>query len=103
MGYPEHPESLIVLNVQVRAISSSEWVTNISINGTYNGPTDIVLCKDYQLKWIVNGHSVLELGTSLLEDSSGKSVRQVWSSMITPRKTAGKFPPALNRFPSGVS
>jgi hypothetical protein len=89
-----------VLSVKVKAANSAEWITTISVNGTYNGPTEIVLCKDYQLKWIINDHSVLELGTSVLEASSGESVRQVWSSIITPEETSGKVSPALSSFPS---
>jgi hypothetical protein len=100
VGYPEYSDSLIKLNVTVRAVTSSEWITDITISGTYTGPTEIILCKEYQLKWISTGRSILELGASVLETSSGKTVRQVWSSIITPRKTAGKFAPAMNRFPA---
>ena len=84
----------------MRAVSSSEWATTIAINGTYSGPTDIVLCEDYQLKWVINGSNLLELGTAILRSASKQSVRQVWSSIITPKKTAGKLPAALKRFPS---
>ncbi len=104
ISYPEYPESLIVLDVEVEAASKSKWVTDIRINGTYDGPTDIVACQDYQIKWIIDGKGdgkkLLESGTAILGLSSGKLVRQVWSSIITPKKRSGKFPPAFDKFPS---
>jgi len=100
LSYPEYPECLIVLDVQVIAANKSEWVTDICINGTYNAPTDIVSCKDYQIKWIIDGKKLLESGTAILELSSGKSVHQTWSSIITPKERSGKFPLAFDKFPS---
>ncbi len=97
ISYPEYPESLIVLDVQVKTAKNSDWITNIRINGTYNGPTEVVSCKDYQIKWVLVGKELLELGTAMLEVSSGKSVRQVWSSIIRPKKRSGK---AFDKFPS---
>jgi hypothetical protein len=100
ISYPEYPESQVVLDVQVRPTKDSEWLTRIRINGAYSGPTDIVSCQDYQLKWIITGRKILELGAAVLQSSSGEPVRQVWSSIIAPRKSSGKFPQALDRFPS---
>jgi len=94
VSYPEFSDSKIELDVQVKAASDTEWDTKIMIRGTYNGPTDIVATKDYQLKWTVDGKKILESGSATLELSSGKSVRQVWSSTITPDKGFDKFPPA---------
>jgi hypothetical protein len=94
ISYPEFPESQIVVDVQVAAASDSEWGTNITVNGTYNGPTDIVSTKDYQLIWTTDGEKLLESGTATLELSSGGSVRQVWSSTIILEEGFNKFPPA---------
>lgn len=94
ISYPDLPGSKIVTNAQVKAISDSEWDTKITINGTYNGPTDIVSTKDYQLIWTTDGKNILESGSATLELSSGGSVRQVWTSTITPEHGFDKIPPA---------
>lgn len=93
ISYPDFPESKIVTDAQVKAVRNSEWDTNITVNGTYNGPTDVIAAKDYQLIWTTNGKSIIESGSATLELSSGKSVRQVWSSTITPEQGFEKFPP----------
>lgn len=93
ISYPDFPDSKIVTDAQVKATRNSEWDTSISINGTYNGPTDIVSAKDYQLTWTTDGKNILESGSATLELSSGGSVRQVWSSTITPEQGFDKFPP----------
>ncbi|MCP4340915.1 MAG: hypothetical protein GY799_18995 [Desulfobulbaceae bacterium] len=90
--YPDLPESKIVTDAKVNAANSSEWDTNITINGTYNGPTDIVSVKDYQLKWTTDDKNILESGSATLELKSGGSVRQVWTSKITPERSFDKFP-----------
>lgn len=92
--YPDFPDSKIVTNAQVKATRNSEWETNITINGTYNGPTDVVATKDYQLIWTTDGKNILESGSTTLELKSGGSVRQVWTSTITPARGLGKFPQA---------
>ena len=92
ISYPDFPESKIVTDAQVKAVSNSEWDTNITVNGTYNGPTDVVAVKDYQVKWTQNGKEITESGSATLQLASGKSVRQVWSSTITPQQTFDKFP-----------
>lgn len=94
ISYPDFPESKIVTDAQVKAARNSEWDTNITINGTYNGPIDIVSTKDYQLIWTTDGKNILESGSATLELKSGGSVRQVWTSTITPEHSFDKFPQA---------
>jgi hypothetical protein len=93
ISYPDFPESKIVTDAQVKAVRNSEWDTKITVNGTYNGPTDVIAAKDYQLIWTTNGKNIIESGSATLELSSGKSVRQVWASTITPEQDFEKFPP----------
>jgi hypothetical protein len=125
--YPEFPESQIMTDAQVTVVSdsdeviesthrkhrkASEWEMNLTVNGTYNGPTDVVSEEDYQLIWIARDENeveidrgedehheggrmrqkVLEFGTSLLRLASGGSVRQVWFSTITPEGGFEGFP-----------
>jgi hypothetical protein len=94
ISYPDFPGSQIVTNAQVKAVKNSEWDTNITINGKYDGPTDVVAVKDYQLAWTTDGKNILESGSATLELKSGGSVRQVWKSTITPARALDKFPPA---------
>jgi hypothetical protein len=99
--YPEYPESLLVIDVQVTASHHSEWETNISINGVYHGPTDVVACKAYQLEWAMEGKKLFESGVSTLELSSGKPLRQLWFSIITPKAWKDdKFELSSCRFPA---
>jgi hypothetical protein len=99
--YPEYPESLLVIDVQVKASRNLPWTTHISIHGTYHGPTDVTACKNYQLEWAIAGKQLLESGNSTLELSSGKTLRQVWFSIISPKGRARNFPPSSCKFPSG--
>ena len=94
ISYPDFSGSQIVTNAQVKAVKDSEWDTTITINGTYNGPKDVVAVKDYQLLWTTDGKNILESGSATLELKSGGSVRQVWKSTITPERPFEKFPPA---------
>jgi hypothetical protein len=94
ISYPDFPESRIVTEAEVKAVKNSEWDTKITINGTYNGPTDIVSVKDYQLVWTTDGKNIIESGSAKLESSSGKSIRQVWASTITPQHGLNDFPQA---------
>jgi hypothetical protein len=94
ISYPDFPGSKIETNARVKAAKNSEWDTNITINGTYNGPTDIVSAKDYQLIWTADGKNILESGSATLESKSGAAVRQVWTSTITPEHGFEKFPQA---------
>ncbi|MGB7201397.1 MAG: hypothetical protein WBD16_03915 [Pyrinomonadaceae bacterium] len=90
--YPDFPESKIVTDAQVKASGNAEWNTNITINGTYNGPADVISVKDYQLVWNADGKNINESGSGTLELKSGGTVRQVWSSTITPERGIEKFP-----------
>jgi hypothetical protein len=90
--YPDFPESKIVTDGMVQAPRNSEWDTTININGTYNGPTDIISVKDYKLIWTTDGNNILESGSATLELNSGKSIQQVWESKITPEKKLDNFP-----------
>lgn len=91
--YPEFPDSRVVFNVRVRAAGESEWVTDIAVNGRYDGPADVVSAKDYELTWTADGKQILETGAATLETASGRSVRQVWSSTFTPEAGFDRFPP----------
>lgn len=91
ISYPDFPESQIVTVTNVKA-ARNDWKTDISMNGTYSGPADITSVKDYKAVWSQNGKDILESGAATLVTSSGRSVRQVWSSVITPRHRIKKFP-----------
>jgi hypothetical protein len=95
LSYPEYPNSQIVFDTEVTAISPKEWSTTIAISGTYDGPTDFVAVKDYQVSWTTDGKTLLEKGRATLERASGDSVRSEWSSSIVPKE------PRLEKFPSG--
>jgi len=95
VSYPEFPKSEVVFETEVRAVRDAEWSTKITISGTYDGPTDVVSVKDYQLEWTTDGKTLFEKGSATLVLSSGRSIRSVWSSSIVP--DAGRF----ERFPSG--
>ena len=91
--YPDHPDSKIVTNAQVKATSESQWDTNITINGTYSGPTDVTSVRDYQMTWTTDGKNILESGCAILVLKSGGTVRQVWESTITVASEGiSKFP-----------
>lgn len=92
ISYPDFPESKIMTDAQVKATRNSQWDTTITINGTYNGPTDIISVRDYHLAWNAEGKNILESGSATLVLASGGSVRQVWSSTITPEQGFDKFP-----------
>ena len=60
-----------------------------------NGPTDVVACKDYQIKWIIAGKKLFESGSSILELSSGKEgyVRFGHQSLHPRKSPASSLPP----------
>jgi hypothetical protein len=93
LSYPEFPKSRVVFETDVKSVSDSEWSTNIAISGTYDGPTDVVSVKDYRLEWTSDGKTLSERGSATLVLSSGRSIRSVWSSSITPEH------PRFERFP----
>lgn len=92
ISYPDFPDSKIETNAQVKAVRNSEWETNLTINGKYTGPSDVVSAKDYQINWTTDGKNILESGSVTLVLSSGGTVRQIWSSTITPEHPIEKFP-----------
>jgi len=85
LSYPQFPKSKIVFDTEVKAISRSEWATDLRVNGTYEGPTDVVSVKDYQVTWTTNGKTLFEKGTATLVLSSGGTVLSEWSSSIIPK------------------
>ncbi len=95
VSYPEFPNSQVAFDVQVTAVRKTEWSTKIAISGTYDGPTDVVSVKDYQLEWTSDGKTLSEKGSATLVQSSGRSFRSVWTSSIVPDK------PRFDRFPRG--
>jgi hypothetical protein len=93
LSYPEYPNSQVVFDTEVMAVSEKEWSTTITVSGRYDGPTDVVAVKDYQMTWTTDGTTILERGTATLERASGGSVRSVWSSSIAPKEARlGRFP-----------
>ena len=84
LSYPDYPESLLAFDALVVAESGEEWTTEIGLQGTYTGPTDIVACDDYALTWRADDARVFESGSALLRCASGTRVRQRWASVITP-------------------
>lgn len=93
LSYPEFPKSKVVFETDVKSVSDKEWSTNISISGTYDGPTDVVSVKDYRLEWTTDGRALSEKGSATLVLSSGRTIRSLWSSTYTPER------PQFDRFP----
>lgn len=75
-----------MFETDVKAVNEREWSTTIAISGTYDGPTDVVSVKDYRLEWTTDGKTLSEKGSATLMLSSGRSIRSVWSSTITPEQ-----------------
>ena len=101
ISYPDYPESLVLFDAEVTARSDSEWTTEISIHGTYTGPTDINTSDEYQLTWVSDDAKLLESGSASLGCSSGERLRQVWSSIITPTQMSQESLALLRAFPAG--
>jgi hypothetical protein len=99
VSYPEFPDSLILFDVEVVASGKSEWATQIYLNGTYSGPTDIVATESYQLDWRLDDRRLLESGSADLALSSGKHIRQHWTSIITPAADIDRAVANVERFP----
>jgi hypothetical protein len=94
VSYPDFPKSQVVFDTQVTAVGA-EWSTQITISGSYDGPTDVVAVRDYQVEWTTDGKTLFEKGTAVLVLSSGGSVRSRWSSSIVPDQ------PRFANFPRG--
>jgi hypothetical protein len=99
ISYPKFPNSHVILDVKVRAVSGSEWLTDIYVKGTYDGPTDIVANEDYQLLWTADSGRLLETGGVTLVLASGERVEQVWSSIITPENRPKDVAAVFKKFP----
>jgi hypothetical protein len=99
ISYPKYPKSQVILDVKVRAGTDSEWITDIYVKGIYDGPCDIVANRDYEIKWSAADGRLLETGSVTLELSSGKSIRQVWSSIITPENSSNDIATIFKKFP----
>lgn len=85
--YPDFPNSRLVFDTEVTAANDKEWSTTIKVSGTYDGPTDVVEVRDYQLSWTTDGRTLVEKGSAILQQASGGSVRSEWSSSIVPRES----------------
>lgn len=83
-----------MFEADVTALSASEWSTDLTITGTYDGPTDIVSVKDYEIQWTASGKTLVEKGRATLVSSSGGSVRSEWSSSIVAKEQALRGFPA---------
>ena len=82
MTYPEFPESKIEFDTKVSAVNESEWTTEMSIRGSYDGPTDVVAVKDYKVVWKTDGQTLFEEGSATLVLAGGGSVASAWTSSI---------------------
>lgn len=77
----------------MQASSAEEWSTELTLAGTYDGPTDFVASRGYRLWWTINRGRLLERGMALLERSQGGLVACEWTSTITvDAKMAAQFP-----------
>ena len=101
--YPDFPKSKIETNAQVKATRESEWDTNITINGIYDGPSDVASIRDYQVTWTSDGNGIRETGSAILVLKSGGTLRQVWESTITPDRGISRFPKTGERINVSVS
>lgn len=91
--YPEFPNSNIVFDAEVRAVKESEWSTSIRVDGSYDGPTDVVGVTDYELTWHSDGKTLFEEGKAKLILASGATVQSEWRSEIVPTQNdLSKFP-----------
>jgi hypothetical protein len=93
--FSEFPASQLTFEADVTAVSGSEWSTKLTVGGTYDGPTDVISVRDYQLMWTSDGKTISENGSVLLVLTSGKTVQTKWTSTITPKDgDLRKFPGA---------
>jgi hypothetical protein len=99
ISYPTLPNSRVVLDVKVKALSASEWVTEIHVAGTYDGPNDIVANEDYELAWRADETRLLEQGRVTLLRASGQSLEQAWTSIITPEGRPDRLSATFRKFP----
>jgi hypothetical protein len=95
VSYPELTNSRLAYGADVTATKDAEWTTELTVEGRYDGPTDIVAVRDYEVDWTVSGGRLLEKGRATLVTSSGRAIRSEWVSTITPKKRG------LVGFPAG--
>ena len=74
LAWPASPNSRIMLDVRVKAVSVSEWATDIYVTGAYDGPNDIAANEDYRIEWQADGGRLLEKGSVTLVRSSGETI-----------------------------
>jgi hypothetical protein len=99
LAWPASPKSRIMLDVRVKAVSASEWTTDIYVTGAYDGPNDIAANKDYRIEWQADGSRLLEKGSVTLVRSSGETIDQTWSSIITPEGRPDRVAAMFKKFP----
>lgn len=100
VSYPDYPGSVLIFDAQVTATTDTEWDTEIGVQGTYTGPTDIAASDEYQLTWYADFPRLLESGSAILRCTSGERVRQTWSSIITPTGSSKEALSPLRDFPA---
>ena len=82
-----------MFDTEVRAVKETEWATTIRLEGSYDGPTDVIGVTDYELVWTSDGKTLFEEGRAKLLLASGGSVQSVWTSEIVPtQQDLGEFP-----------
>jgi len=55
--------------------------------------------QDYEIQWSTDDNRLLETGSVTLLLSSGESIRQVWSSIITPENRPDRVSAVFKKFP----
>jgi hypothetical protein len=97
--WPAFPQSRIMLDVKVKAITASQWDTEIYVTGGYDGPNDIIANRDYSIVWQADGGRLLETGSVTLVRSSGDGIHQTWSSIISPENRPDRVTAMFKKFP----
>lgn len=97
VSYPDYPKSQFVFDAAVVAVTETEWLSILSIGGTYDGPTDVAAAKDYRIEWSSDGRTLFEKGSVMLELRSGRSIRSEWSSSIVPTSQRLRTLPAAGQ------
>ncbi len=99
LTWPAFPDSRIMLDVKVKALSASAWTTEIYVMGAYDGPNDIAANRDYRIEWRADGGRLLEKGSVTLVRASGDRLDQAWSSIITPENRPDRVAAMFRKFP----
>jgi len=80
------PGSIVTINsTVVNGGAGQDWVSSSVINGTYNGPTDIVGIRDYSITWLPSSSpgEFFEAGTVVLERATGDTLIMQFASLFT--------------------